>query len=186
MFSTHTIIAIAISMYAVAAMTSTLLTRFVISRQVPSLSQDEKNALLATPAAKGLTGPQIGSFVLAIIILITGGLALVGQIGAASAIESGTGTSGLSSPFFGLEILSLFALVVVSFITAITNAFWIYSKKTHLAEQVAIATGQATARLYRQHITSWIVWIIAAGFIIYLAYNSAQQDIYYNNLLSSL
>lgn len=186
MFSTHTIIAIVISMYAVAAMTSTLLTRFAVSRRVRSLSQDEKEALLATPAAKGLSGAQIGSFVLAVIILITGGLALIGQLGTASALESGTGTSGLSSPFFGLEILSLFVLAIVSLIAVITNAFWIYSKKTHFAEQVAILTGQATARLYRQHITSWITWIIAAGFIIYLAYNSAQQDLYYNNLMSSL
>lgn len=186
MFSTHTIIAIVISMYAVAAMTSTLLTRLAASRKVTLLSQEEKDALLGTPAAKGSSGAQMGSFVMAIIILILGVLILIGQLGSSSAISSGTGTSGLNSPFLGLEILAFFGLAIATVVTVIINAFWIYSKKTHLAEQVAIITGKATARLYRQHIISWVMWIIATGFMVYLAYNSAQQDIYYQQLLSSL
>lgn len=183
MLSPFTIIGIILSMYAVAAMTFVLLTRIVVHYKAKNLSQDEKDAYLALPAAKGTSGSQIGSFIQTIILGVLGVVILVGQASVTG--SSGGGTSDLGA-LFGLEILALFILLPTTIVVIITNGFWIYSKKNHFAEQVAIVTGNAPMRIYSQHTASWIMWVIATGVMIYLTYNGVHQDVAHQVYLDSI
>ena len=56
-------------------------------------------------------------------------------------------------------ILLLALLVILTPITIIVNAFWIYPKRIRMAEARAFKNGTASRRLKNQWIGAWCVWL---------------------------
>jgi len=50
-------------------------------------------------------------------------------------------------------------LVILTPITIIVNAFWIYPKRIRMAEARAFKNGTASRRLKNQWIGAWCVWL---------------------------
>lgn len=102
---------------------------------------------------KGRTVPQMFSFVLTCILLV---LPFAAAVNAVSAYDN-------FFLFYG------YALIVLTVITVIVNAFWIYPQRIVLAEEYVLATGKRTM-IRTQRVTAWVVWIgyllFAAGIII--------------------
>jgi hypothetical protein len=110
-------------------------------------------SIYADKAARGKTGAQISSFVCTIILII---IALIGVL---SMVPSLLGLSSFEA-FGSAVILAAMALLVMTPVTIIVNAFWIYPKKIRLAEAYAFANNTATKLLKIERISAWVVWIL--------------------------
>lgn len=75
----------------------------------------------------------------------------------------------------GIVFLSLLLLIVLTPLTIIANAFWIYPKRIVEAEQWALFNGAASKTMKCQRLIAWIVWIfyssIAIGINLFMLCN---------------
>ena len=145
------IVFLLLTAYAVTAMTTNIRIR-VEARKAGVVGILPPQSRLAERAAAGQTGSQLTSFALHLLLLFVG----------LSALMLSIISYNVPSLPFGLGELATWALVLIPVLTPITiivNAFWIYSKPIAAAEQSAFVNKNAPLLLKVEHLVAWFTWI---------------------------
>lgn len=139
-------------LYGFVAVFFIIKNRLSAKRAVQRLIQEQNSPALLHPkltpqymnkVASGTTGPQMSSFVLSII------LTLLPFATAATAV------SFFDDYFFYYG----YALIALTPVTIIVNAFWIYPRPIVLAEEYVLAVGERTKMVRLQRTLAWIIWV---------------------------
>lgn len=154
-----------LAIYGATALIILATRRFRVKQQI-LLHQANPNKLGTLDhqkrSARGVTGSQIASLVLHIILFA--GMLLVAPLYILNFLEQNQlipyGPSGhYTALTSGFIILYGFIMLALTPLTIIINAFWIYPAENIHAEELALYTKQATKLLKFERILAWIVWI---------------------------
>lgn len=108
--------------------------------------------------AAGTTFPQMASFVLSIVLLALPVLAGLTAIGMLPGVDD------------NYTFYFLFALMFLTPLTVVVNAFWIYPKEMLLAEGYAFLTQTNKPILKTERVLAWVMWLfyIVGGLVLIL------------------
>jgi len=134
-------------LYGLVAMPVILTRRAKIRRQINTGVYPAGDTELTNTAANGVELSQMGSFLLHLVLL---GIGICWAIAALV-------TQNIAAN--GSMILALVALLFLTPITIIVNAFWVYPKVMMMAEQSAFIHKTASPLLRIETILAWVVWI---------------------------
>jgi len=137
----------AILLYGLVAMPVILTRRAKIRRQIKTGVYPAGDKDLTNTVANGVELSQMGSFLLHLVLL---GIGICWAIAALV-------TQNIAAN--GSMVLALVALLFLTPITIIVNAFWVYPKVMMMAEQSAFIHKTASPLLRIETILAWVVWI---------------------------
>lgn len=100
--------------------------------------------------SRGGSGSQETSFVLH-LLLVAIGIALIVSFNTFDPDESIADNN--------IAVLALTLLFLLTPITLIMNAIWVYTRNIVVAEQHAFETGTASVFLKVQHVLAWVIWV---------------------------